>query len=409
MTAHDDGLARRVLASLDDQKIISLAQDLVRTNSVNSNLESGTTEQAISDRIASVARAAGLTVREQLVAPQRPNVLAVYPGRQEQIGIIFLAHTDTVPFLGMRDPLSADIVQDAIWGRGSVDMKGGLAAALMAVTALARSGIRLEKSVAIAAVVDEESEHRGAYALAHSGLRADACIVPEPSGMQLLLGCKGTVPIHIRVQGRLAHGSSPWLGINAIEKAARLIFELSQLPLGTALLPELETQIRGTLNIGVIQGGTAYNNVADRCSVFIDRRIVPGESQQGILKEIQGIVERLEAQDPEFKATIDISRPDWHWEEIGNRGLNPAYTPVNSAVAQTIERAHRATFNQDVRLGFSNGYMDMDFMVNDLGIPTVNYGPGDAELAHHTEECLPIEQLLSATRVFVRSAISLAC
>ena len=195
--------------ALNDDQIVRYAQDLIRINSVNPNLGEGDGERQVADHLATTAQDAGLQVEVQQIAVGRPNVLVTYPGQNKDIGLLFLAHTDTVPFLGMPDPLSAELIDGHVWGRGGVDMKGGLAAAMQALMVLARTKAKLERSVAVAAVIDEESEHRGAYVFAQRDLKARACIVPEPSNLQLILGCKGTAPIRIRLTGRLAHGSSP--------------------------------------------------------------------------------------------------------------------------------------------------------------------------------------------------------
>ncbi len=171
------------------------------------------------------------------------------------------------------------------------------------------------------AVADEESEHRGAYALKDHGLQADYCIVTEPSYNQLVLGCKGTCPIRIDIQGVLAHGSQPWQGVNAINKAAQVITALNQLQLQKVRMPDLNEDIQSSINVGVIEGGTQYNNVADSCSIFIDRRMVPGETQATCLDEIQEMLDKLASKDKEFNGEVAISRPDWHWEPIIKRVL----------------------------------------------------------------------------------------
>jgi acetylornithine deacetylase/succinyl-diaminopimelate desuccinylase len=308
----------------------------------------------------------------------------------------------------MRDPLSAEIQDGYIWGRGGVDMKGGVAASLQALVALARSGVRLRKGVALWVVIDEESEHRGAYALEQTKLQADACIVTEPSDLRLLLGCKGTAPVRIDLEGVLAHGSNPWLGINAIEKAARVILALASLEPKAIHIPELDMRVQGSVNVGVIKGGTQYNNVADSCSLFLDRRMAPGETQASVLAEINRILETLASGDPQFKARAEISRPDWHWEPIIRRGLNPAYTPPGSPVVKAIQESYRQLMGKDVTLGYTHGYMDMDFTVNGLGIPTVNFGPGETAYSHTANERLRIADLLAAVRVYVLTALQLA-
>ncbi len=401
-------LVERVQRQMDDAEIVRFTQELVRINSVNPNLAPGANEAEAAGLIAQTCERAGLQVQVTELAPGRPNVLCTLPGKTNQLGLLFLGHTDTVPFLGMENPLSGHMEGNYLWGRGSVDMKGGLAAAVQAVIALARSGVELEKGIAVAATIDEESEHRGAYQLAQQKIRADYCIVPEPSANQILLGCKGTAPIRIDVQGVLAHASNPWLGVSAIQKAAQLILELYAMPMKELEIGELNLTIRGTMNVGVIQGGTAYNNVADKCSLYLDRRMVPGETQASCLAEVRALLDRLAADDPQFKASAETSRPDWKWEPIRRRGLNPAFTSSTSPIAQAVQSAHRLIHGTAAALGYTNGYMDMDFMVNDLGIPSINYGPGEPGMSHTASERLRVDQLLAATRVFALTALHLA-
>jgi acetylornithine deacetylase/succinyl-diaminopimelate desuccinylase family protein len=401
-------LAQKVLDYIDDQEIIRFTQDFIRINSVNPNLESGSNESEAVRFLANACEAAGLQVTVQEVAPNRPNLYCVLPGEQAKIGLAFLGHTDTVPFLRMENPLSGEIEAGYIWGRGGVDMKGGVAASVLTLLALAKSGVKLEKGVAVWAVIDEESEHRGAYALEQGGFRADYCIVTEPSDMRLLLGCKGTAPIRVDFTGVLAHGSNPWLGVNAVEKASKFVLSLQDLKPKKITIPELGMEIQGSINVGVIQGGTQYNNVADTCSVFLDRRMAPGETQASVLAEIRQVIDRLSAEDSNFHASAHISRPDWRWQPIIERGLNPAFTPPTNPLVATVQKANQHLFGEELALGYTHGYMDMDFTVNGLGIPTINFGPGETKYAHTINERLRVSDLLATTRVYALTALQLA-
>ncbi|MFQ5921876.1 MAG: M20 family metallopeptidase [Anaerolineales bacterium] len=394
-------IVESVLDRLEDRAIVAFAQDLVRISSVTGG------ERAAAEFIAEACNRSGLQVETREVHRDRPNVLALWPGETPEIGLLLHGHTDTVPFLGMQDPTSGEMVDGHIWGRGSVDQKGGLAAAVMALSAIASSGVRLVKSMAVAAVIDEESEHRGSAALVEDGLKADCAITTEPSDLQLLVACKGTAPIRIRFTGVLAHGSRPWLGVSAIEMASRTVEALGKLKLNTVELPGIGT-MRASINLGLIEGGTAYNNVADSCSLWLDRRMVPGETHAAALAEVRQVLSRLAADDPTFKAEAEIARPDWKWDRIRERGLNPALTPPDSPVAQAVAEAHRAETGQAVDIGYTHGYNDGDFLVNDLGIQTVNYGPGESARSHTDEEQLRIDHLLTAARVYTRAALSMA-
>ncbi len=390
-----------ILACLDDQEIVEVARRFVQIPSVTGE------EGAAAAFIAEICEQAGLQVSVRDVHNGRPNVLAVWPGKSEAIGLLLHGHTDTVPFLTMRDPTSGEIAKGYIWGRGSVDQKGGLAAAVMAVLALARSGAQLAKGVAVAAVIDEESEHRGSMALVDEGLRAECAIITEPSDLRLLVAHKGTAPIRIHFTGVLAHGSNPWVGVNAISMASRTVVALQELELKAVELPGIGT-MRASFNVGLIQGGTAYNNVADSCTLWLDRRMVPGETQAMALAEVREVLSRLAADDPTFKAEAEIARPDWKWERIRERGLNPSRVSLDSPLVQAVAAAHQAVTGTAVDVGYTHGYNDGDFLTNDLGIPSVNYGPGESFRSHTVEEQLRIDHLLTATRVYLRTALTVA-
>jgi acetylornithine deacetylase/succinyl-diaminopimelate desuccinylase-like protein len=241
----------------------------------------------------------------------------------------------------------------------------------------------------------------------HSGeVNSDFAITTEPSDLQLLVANEGTAPIRIDFTGVLAHGSNPWIGVSAIEMAAKTILEIKKLPLREVDIPGIGT-MRASFNVGLIEGGTQYNNVAHTCSIFIDRRCVPGETQTSALVEVRQLLDRLASEDPTFIAQAEIARPDWKWDPIRKRGLKPALTSPSSPISQAIARAHQAQTGETVQIGFTNGYNDGDFLVNDLGIPTVNYGPGESPRSHTAEEKLRIDHLLTAVRVYIRTALEL--
>lgn len=135
---------------------------------------------------------------------------------------------------------------------------------------------------------------------------------------------------------------------------------------------------------------------------------MPGETQATALAEVQAVLDRLASEDPQFRAQTEIARPDWAWERIRARGLNPAVCSPDSPIAQAVAEAHLSETGKAVEIGYTHGYNDGDFLINDLAIPTVNYGPGETDRSHSAQEALRIDQLLTATRVYLRSALAVA-
>jgi acetylornithine deacetylase/succinyl-diaminopimelate desuccinylase len=379
-------------------EVISFTQQIVRQSSVNGS--EGPLGRLLAQRLAD----AGLEVTLDEVAPDRFNVLAFLRGADPAVSLLFHGHIDTVPFGNMPDPLSARVQGDHLWGRGAVDQKGGVAASVMAVTAIAKAGLRLDRSLGLALVVDEESEHRGSMALVESGLEAEMAVVTEPSDLRLVIGCKGTLPFQIRVAGRAAHGCRPWLGMNAVHQAFRVVEALDRLDFASYRVPDVG-MVRGSLNLGVIEGGRAYNIVPDECLLWFDRRFVPGENAQSVLAEVQAVLDRLATEDPAVQSQLSVARPDWDWAPIEGRGLLPAITPADGRIRGMVTRHHQAVLGSPPELYFTDGYNEMDFLVNDLGIPTVQYGPGDGRLCHTDDEALSIPQLLQAVQVYARVAL----
>ncbi|MBC7249363.1 MAG: M20 family metallopeptidase [Anaerolineae bacterium] len=389
------------LAPFAPDEVVRFAQAIIRQPSVTGQ------EGELGRFLAGHLEGLGLRVELQEVAPGRYNVLAVLPGDDPLLGLLFHAHMDTVPTGAMPHPLSGEIVDGHIWGRGSVDQKGGLAASVMALEAIARSGHRLKRSLGLAVVVDEESEHRGSMALVRQGLRAQQAVVTEPSGLRLVIGCKGTLPFQIRVRGKAAHGARPWLGVNAIHQAMRVVSALEELEYPECSVPGYGP-VRGSLNLGVIQGGRAYNIVPDECLLWFDRRTVPGEEPAAVLGQVQAVLDRLREASPVVESELTVARPDWSWEPIRRRGLQPALTPAEAPIRDLVARHHAAVVGSAAEVYFTDGYNEMDFLINDLGIPTVQYGPGDSSLCHTDEERLSIAQLLDATRVYIGLALEAA-
>ena len=349
------------------------------------------------------ARLAGLGCSTRLheAGDKRFNLLARFGGEPDaEPGLLFHAHLDTVAPHGMEAPFDPREQGGQIYGRGSVDQKGGLAAAVCAIEQLISSGTGLAKPVGLVCVIDEESEHRGSMALREMGVSAEFGVVTEPTGLKLGIGCKGTAPILVRVKGRAAHGCRPWLGENAVLAGMDFVRQLMSRELPVRNLPGIG-EVKGTLNLGKMDGGRAYNIVADMCDIWFDRRLIPGETQTDALNQFREAIESFPAR-PGVALSAEIARPDWNWDPIKRRGLLPALTDLNSAAIGLLKDAHRAILGEDPVLYFTDGYQEMDFLINDLGINAVQYGPGDSSLCHTDNEHLDIGQLEQCARVYLR-------
>jgi acetylornithine deacetylase/succinyl-diaminopimelate desuccinylase-like protein len=320
--------------------------------------------------------------------------------KTRKLGLILHGHYDTVPMLDMPDPLDARITDNKMWGRGIVDQKCGLVASICAAIAVKRSGRTLKKPFCVAAVVDEESEHRGSYTLVQSGIDSEYALVTEPTNTTTCeFGCKGTTPIRIRVEGRTAHASNPWIGINAIQKAMPILEGLFAMNFPEVDLGGDLGRLRGTLCVSKIDAGTAYNNVPGEAVIWMDRRTVPGENTPLALSQVNAVIDEAKRKDPELKAAAEIARPDWHWDPIRRRGLNPTLMKLDCELYGILDRAASRT-GLKLEKRYSNGYNEMDFLINDLDIETLVYGPGDGRMAHSPKEEVDIDQVCNVAEVY---------
>ncbi|MBM4324196.1 MAG: M20 family metallopeptidase, partial [Deltaproteobacteria bacterium] len=250
----------------------------------------------------------GFRVNVYLSPKGRFNVVAEKRWGKGGRNLIFNGHLDVVPsgdpVQWSYPPFGAKVSRGRIYGRGASDMKGGIASFIHAVSIIDRLKTPLLKgSLALHLVSDEESHgHQGMGFLAKKGrIRGNAVIVGEPTNLDLVIAQKGALWFRISTFGKSAHGSRPSQGINAIEKMMKLIDQLNSIP----LLKEHPLLGKPTINIGKIQGGTKVNIVPERCEIEVDRRLLPNENKEEILREIKEAIESLQAQDPLLKYQIE--------------------------------------------------------------------------------------------------------
>jgi acetylornithine deacetylase len=270
-------------------ELTELLSKLVAIDSVNPTLiPGGAGEAAIAGFVAEWLERAGLEVSLQVAAPGRSNVIAVARGSGGGRTLLLNAHTDTVGVGGMEAPYEPRLEDGRLYGRGAYDMKAGLAAAMLAIASVRG----LAGDVVLAAVVDEEAAAAGTKALLASGCRADAAIVPEPTGLDVAIAHKGFVGFEIETAGRAAHGSRPERGIDAIARMGPVLVELLALAEqlggreGHALLGP------SSLHTSLIEGGQEYSSYPERCLLTGEWRTLPGQSAAEIEAELCELIAR---------------------------------------------------------------------------------------------------------------------
>ena len=394
-TFHDDDVDK-ILAEIDPDETIAFLQELVRIPSVN---PPGDVTAAIA-ACRRVLDDAGFATRTEAIEPSKPNLIAEY-GAPDGPTLCFNAHVDVVPTgdeaAWRHPPFAADLVDGRVYGRGAGDDKASVTAQVMAAVALARSGLPLRGRLVVNEVADEETNGAaGARFVVESGLvRPDVVIVGEQTLNRVCLGEKGIAGVDVVVRGRTAHGALPWEGANAIEAMARVVAALQ-----TELWPRLEERTHpffhhSSGSVNMIEGGVKNNVVPDRCSVFVDRRLVPGEDPQASSAEIEAIARRAVAP----MTGIDVAvQPATE--------MRPAtLTDAASPLVQAMLAANRRLGLPTEPTGFSMASDGRFFAA--AGYPTIIYGPGDPRLAHVPDEWVGVDELLAATRAYALAALAL--
>src|SRR5262245_31574079 len=270
----------------------------------------GPGETAITGVVAEFLRAAGLEV--ELVEPQpgRPSAVGRLAGLGGGRNLLLNAHTDTVGFGAMADPLTPRVEDGCLYGRGSYDMKSGLAAVLVAAAELAR-GPRLRGDVIVTIVADEEHASLGTEAaIAHLqaiGARADGAIITEPTDMRLCLAHRGFAWATITTHGRAAHGSRRADGVDAIAHMGRVLVALEQFDRELQARPAHPLLESGALHASLIEGGTELSTYPSRCVLQIERRTLPGETAESVAGELESLLDELRAADPRFSADVELT------------------------------------------------------------------------------------------------------
>ena len=368
---------------------VALARALVATPSVNPEIEeSGAGEAAVAELTAGWLRAWGLSVEMSEVAAGRWNVVGRLEGDGVGPTLLLNGHLDTVGVAGMSvEPFGGELKDGRLWGRGSCDMKGGVAALLAATAAVARDPVPGVLIVALTA--DEEHASLGMEVLVGSGMGADAAVVCEPTSLAVMPAHKGFVWVEATFRGRAAHGSRPDAGVDAIEHAGRYLTALGTLRSRLRAGEPHPLLGHGSFHAGTIDGGSAPSVYPDVCRLVLERRTLPGESAAGTMDEFQAVLDELAAEVPELEAklTQGLARP-------GTEIPNDSPLVAGLLAACTAEGV-------DSRLAGMTAWVDAAFL-NQAGTPAVCFGPGSIAQAHSADEWIDPSEIVACAAVLER-------
>jgi len=379
-----------LLDSIDEAEVVSLCQELIQIKSVNPPGD----EHPMAEFVSSHLKKAGLEVELIPHSPTRASVLAHLKSTRKKPGLLFNAHLDTVPVGSekwIHEPFAGEVAEGKIWGRGTADMKGGLAALMVAVKTIAKARLPLQGDLILAVTAGEEVDSIGATTIAR---RKDlgpvqAVMIPEPSNNDVFIAEKGALWLEITTHGKTAHGAMPELGRNAVMMMIPLITELQ-----TLVFPFNEHPLLGgfTQSVNTIVGGVKTNVVPDHCAVTVDMRTVPGQDHKAIVRQVETLITNLSQKIPDFKASVRVT----------NDRIPIESSPDDPVVKGFLDIVAEVVGERPVPRGVRY-YTDAVAFVPVLKTPMIICGPGNAQLAHQPNEYVEISKLIHSVRIFTMS------
>lgn len=376
-----------VTSNVDEREIVDCAKRLIRIPSLSGK------EAAVAVALADELRRIGF---EEVSVDAKNNVIGWLNGTGSGPTLMLNGHIDHAAPGTMPDPYEAIEMDGSRWGkpgrviygRAAVDMKGAIASMAGAGGAVRRSGRRLRGNVVfVANTFEEVSTAEGInYVFDHDGVRADMAVNGEATDLQIYLGHRGMMEVKVTAKGRTSHASNPSRGVNAIFKMNRFIETLEtqyEVPKGH-FLGDCSTAV---IDITASPGRLAPI-VPDRCSLHIDRRFLPGETPEKIRSEIEGLIDKTRARDPEFSADVEILKV-----------FPSLYCPPSERVVQALKAARKRVMGDEGPLskwifGTDGAY------IAERGVPCVGFGPGNELYAHTPEDHIAVADLVTAARVY---------
>ncbi len=330
----------------------------------------------------------GAVIEFQEPLPGRTNMIARFAGHRPDRCLMLECHSDTVSTDGMTiDPFTPLIRDGRLYGRGASDTKGAMAAMLAALADVLENDGKPPTTVCLVTTCNEEQGATGAHELMQSGFRADAAIVGEPTDLRIVDTHKGAVRFALDVIGRAAHSSDPSQGINAISKTAAIIRHIDG-PLAAELTRQRHPRLGSpVISVGVIRGGSLVNVIPDRCTIEIDRRLLPGETAETATGQLTQHIDAVAAAEPPLQYRLRQTQ----------------YYPA-------LESDPQSTFGGIVVEAVKNAVGNAEFdaapwgsdagAFHAAGIPVFVFGPGSIRQAHSADEFVDPDAVNTAAKVY---------
>jgi acetylornithine deacetylase len=375
---------------IDATETLALLKDLVKINSVNPSLVPGAPGEAeIAEYIGNYLQGLGLKTRIEEMEPGRANAVGTIKGTGGGPTLMLNGHTDTVGIDSMEiDPLDPVVKEGKMYGRGTNDMKGGIAAILSATKAIADSGIELKGDLVIAAVCDEEYASIGTERLMEN-VEVDAAIVCEPTEFQILVAHKGFAWIDIETRGVAAHGSAWQIGVDAIAKMGKVQVGLESLQEESLMMRSHRLVGPPSVHSSIIEGGRELSTYPDLCKLKVERRLIPGETKGDVEAELDRLLSSIGDIDPKF---------DGGYEITFYRG--PLEVATDNEICKVLIECSQAVRGETPHFVGGSGWMDTQIIAKG-GAPAVAFGPVGSG-SHAAVEYVEIDSVVDAAKVLER-------
>ncbi|MDR2109794.1 MAG: M20 family metallopeptidase [Spirochaetaceae bacterium] len=391
-------------------EMVSLLQKLVRAGSEDPPGDTGKCAQVLVEAL----DGEGIPHKIEEPQPGVRSVVAVLEGKKPGPVFLFNGHIDTVPAgTGWSlDPFGAEIRDGYLYGRGSTDMKAGIAASLTALLGLKRAGAAFAGTVIFTAVGDEENHSQyGTKYLLSRGLKADFAVNCEPTNLDICLGNRGLLMMDVFVKGRSSHAGRPGLGKNAVTLATRIIEGLNGLDFSYSRDERFKDPL-GSVSVVGIRGGGRINVIPDSCVVYLDRRMMPGETGDLAVKQIEEVITQVTGRPPgrngkapakgalpggavsgdtSGEPEVLINPEIWH---------EPFWMGEDNPYVQRCVETYREVFGKPPVFEGKSAGTDASHLVSMGKIPTIIFGPGDYRVSHTIDEGVEISQLDGALRYY---------
>jgi acetylornithine deacetylase len=379
--------------NIDKNSLTDILVKLIQIDSRNPSLcNDGPGEVQCAEYTGKIFKKLGIDFKIHNFSSNHSNVVARIKGNGKGKSLLLNAHMDTVGTEGMDSPFSGNVIDGKVFGRGSHDMKGSLAAIISVAKTIVDNNIKLDGDLIISAVADEEYSSLGTTDLINN-YTADAAIVTEPTSFSLVTAHRGFIWYEVETIGKAAHGSKYDIGIDANMHMGRFLAELDKLE--QKLRKQKSAPLVGlpSLHASIINGGTDISTYSAKCNLKIERRTVPGEKESDITEELQNIIDKLAIEDPSFKATLKpfFQRPQFNISS-------------NAEIVKTAESVLNEHFNKHCTFAGAPYWTDAA-LLSKAGIDTIILGPiGDG--LHTTEEWVDINSLVDLTAILTKIAIT---